>query len=112
MVRHINSANLEKIIWDNGTLRVFFNNGKIAAYKDVPEGIAVGMAQAPSAGSYMAQYIKGHFRYEVEKKCSIEEENKKLLHHKNTTVGLWATDRPDLIPEGIKHVFSQIKYHD
>jgi hypothetical protein len=34
---------------------------------------------------------------------------KELQHHKDTTVGLWATDRPDLIPEDIKHLFFQIK---
>lgn len=26
----------------------------------------------------------------------VESLMKKLLHHKETTVGLWATDRPDL----------------
>lgn len=34
----------------------------------------------------------------------------KLLHHKNSTVGLWATDRPELIPADIKDNFSEITY--
>lgn len=41
----------------------------------------------------------------------LEKENdlyKQLFYHKTTTVGLWATDRPDLIPENIKDLFFQI----
>lgn len=37
-------------------------------------------------------------------------EHKRLLSHKDTTVGLWATDRPDLIPEDIKSQFFRIEY--
>ena len=36
----------------------------------------------------------------------------KLEHHKSTTVGLYATDRPDLIPDDIKHLFFKITYED
>jgi len=34
---------------------------------------------------------------------AIEQAVKSLIHHESTTVGLWATDRPDLIddPKGI-----------
>ncbi len=34
---------------------------------------------------------------------------KALEHHEATTVGLWATDRPDLIPEDVKELFFEIK---
>jgi hypothetical protein len=37
-----------------------------------------------------------------------QEQNKELLRHRDTTKGLWATDRPDLIPEEIKSLFFQI----
>ena len=35
--------------------------------------------------------------------CWLEKRIKSLEHHKDTTVGLWATDRPDLVddPKGI-----------
>jgi len=50
MEKYINSANVEKISWSNDTLRVYINNGQVVAYKNIPEGIAAGMAQAPSEG--------------------------------------------------------------
>jgi hypothetical protein len=40
----------------------------------------------------------------------FEKEHKDLQHHKDTTVGLWATDRPELIPQELKEkLFFQIK---
>jgi hypothetical protein len=112
MEYQIDRANIEKISWSNETLRIYFTSGQIVAYQNVPEGIAVGMAQAPSAGSYMRLYIVGKYSYEVEKQSEMKEQNIKLMHHKDTTVGLWATDRPDLIPESIKDLFFKITYDD
>jgi len=112
MEKHINSANVEKISWSNETLRIYFNNGQVVAYKDVPEGFAVGMAQAPSAGSFMRLYIAGKYAYEVETRSEMNERNISLEHHKDTTVGLYATDRPDLIPEKLKSLFFQITYDE
>ena len=108
----INRANIEKLTWSNETLRIYFTSGQIVAYQNVPEGIAVGMAQAPSAGSYQRLYICGNYSYIVEKQSEMKEQNIKLTHHKDTTVGLWATDRPDLIPENIKDLFFQITYDE
>ena len=112
MEKHNNSANVEKISWRNEILRIYFENGQVVAYKDVPEGLAVGMAQAPSAGSYMRLYIVGKYAYEVEKQSKMKERYNKLEHHKDTTVGLYATDRPDLIPEEIKSLFFKITYDE
>jgi|GEM_PF-5693066 len=112
MEYQINRANVKKLSWTNETLRIFFTTGQIVAYQNVPEGLAVGMSQAPSAGSYQRLYICGKFSYIVEKQSEIKEQNIKLLHHKDTTVGLWATDRPDLIPSEIKKLFFQIEYVD
>jgi hypothetical protein len=112
MEKHINSANVDKISWSNETLRIYFNNGQVVAYKNVPEGLAVGMAQAPSAGSYMKLYIAGKYAYEVEKRSEMKERNISLEHHKDTTVGLYATDRPDLIPQELKGLFFQITYDE
>ena len=39
-----------------------------------------------------------------------EEKLKKLEHHKSTTVGLWATDKPEMIPEGLKKWFFRITF--
>ena len=108
----INRANIEKLTWSNDILRIYFTTGQIVAYQNVPEGIAVGMAQAPSAGSYQRLYVCGKFSYVVEKKSEFKEQNEKLLHHKDTTVGLWATDRPDLIPNEIKEMFFQITFDE
>jgi len=43
-----------------------------------------------------------------ETKMSIEEIGK-LMYYKDTTIGLWATDRLDLIPDEIKHLFFKLK---
>lgn len=40
---------------------------------------------------------------------SIVKKIKKLEHHRDSTVGLWATDKPEKIPENIKHLFFEIK---
>ena len=48
----------------------------------------------------------------VEKRSEIKERNISLEHHKDTTVGLCATDRPDLIPEELKSLFFQITYNE
>lgn len=108
----INRANIEKLNWSNETLRIHFTSGQIVAYQNVAEGIAVGMAQAPSPGSYQRLYICGKYSYIVEKQSELKDQNTKLLHHKDTTVGLWATDRPDLIPESVKDLFFQINFDD
>lgn len=112
MEYQIDRANIEKISWSNETLRIYFTSGQIVAYQNVPEGIAVGMAQAPSAGSYQRLYICGKYSYIIEKQSEMKEQNIKLMHHKDTTVGLWATDRPDLIPESIKDLFFPITYDE
>lgn len=112
MEYQINRANVEKISWSNDTLRIYFTTGQVVAYQNVPEGIAVGMAQAPSAGSYQRLYICGKYSYVVEKQSNMKEQNIKLMHHKDTTVGLWATDRLDLVPESVKDLFFQITFDD
>ena len=112
MEKHIDAANIEKISWINDTLRIYYKNGQVVAYKNVPEGIAVGMAQAPSAGSYMTLYIAGKYSYEVEKQSEIKEDNKNLERYKNATVGLYATDRPNLIPAVLQKYFFRLIYDE
>jgi hypothetical protein len=112
METKINKSNIEKISWSNETLRIYFTSGQIVAYQNIPEGMAVGVAQAPSAGSYIRLYICGKYSYIVEKQSEMKEQNKKLEHHKDTTVGLWATDRPDLIPKEIKELLFEIMFEE
>ena len=51
----------------------------------------------------------GHVKSISDKLQESEYNIKELLHYKNSTVGLWTTDRPDLIPENIKEMFFQLK---
>jgi len=116
MEYQIKGANIDKITWSEsfgGTLCVYFYDGKIIEYKHVPEGIAAGIVSAVSAGSYINRYVRNNYSYEViqQLKTTIDEEEfNKLQHHKASTIGLWATDKPEIIPEDIKHLFFQIDY--
>jgi len=40
----------------------------------------------------------------------VNEELKKLRHHRDTTVGLWATDRPDLVNDPKNIMFRLTDY--
>lgn len=51
----------------------------------------------------VAEFIETYF---IEKESDYIRD---LQYHKDTTTGLWATDRPDLIPENIKDLFFQLK---
>lgn len=48
--------------------------------------------------------------WKIESVKNLIVDNKRLVHHKDCTVGLWAMDRPELIPDDIKHLFFEIKY--
>ena len=107
--KYINKANIEKIEWENSTLKVHFTSGKIVAYKNVPEGIYAGMIQSQSVGTYMRLYVVGKFSFVNEKQSDLNKQLKYLQHFKDTTIGLYATDRPDLIPMEYKDLFFEIK---
>jgi len=34
---------------------------------------------------------------------------KDLLHYRASSVGLWCTDKPEIIPENIRHLFFELK---
>jgi hypothetical protein len=59
------SSNLARIGFDEETsvLKVEFKNGSLYDYFDVPQNIFEAMRNAPSKGQYLAQEIKGRFRY-------------------------------------------------
>lgn len=108
MRKEINGSNIQAAEWRNQTLSLYFTDGSITEFYNVPEGIFAGLCTAQSAGSYLRLYVCGAFSYKKVKEANIEQRVKELEYHKNLTVGLWATDRPDLIPEHLKDVFFQI----
>lgn len=59
------SSNLERFGYDASTmvLQVDFKSGGTYDYFDVPEQVFEGMKSATSKGSFLAQNIKGAYRY-------------------------------------------------
>lgn len=108
--RGLNAANIDRLVYDNRDLTLYFRSGRIVKYLCVPAGIAEGMADAPSPGSYMNRHIDKQYKYEEIQKDPIEVRLSKLEHHKDSTVGLWATDKPENIPAEMKDLFFEIKY--
>jgi hypothetical protein len=62
---NLDSSNLESAGYDENsqTLEVEFKNGTLYQYFDVPESIYAGLITAESPGGYLAQSIKGVYRY-------------------------------------------------
>lgn len=46
------------------TLRVIFVSGMVYDYKEVPEEIYIEMEMSKSKGTYLNNYIKGHYTFE------------------------------------------------
>lgn len=61
----VSSSNIASIGYDaqSQTLEIEFLNGGVYQYFDVPESIYNGIMSAASHGEYLAQHIKGHYRY-------------------------------------------------
>lgn len=59
------SSNIAGIGYDSSTqvLTVEFKQGGRYNYYDVPEATFEQMKSAPSKGQYLAQHIKGRYRY-------------------------------------------------
>jgi hypothetical protein len=57
------SSNIARIAFEGGVLKVEFKNGGTYDYFDVPEQIFDQMRSAPSKGQFLAQQIKGSYRY-------------------------------------------------
>ena len=108
MKHNLDSANIEKFEWAKETLTLFFKDGSVFNYLKVPMVVAAGLSTAKSAGSFLIQYVKGNYEYVKIKDSNVDEQLKRLSHHEATTVGLWATDKPECIPDEIKHLFFQI----
>lgn len=61
----VSSSNIASIGYDSSsqTLEVEFLNGGVYQYFDVPEQVYNDFMNASSHGQYLAQNIKGHYRY-------------------------------------------------
>lgn len=59
------SSNISRIGYDEDSqvLYVEFKNGSTYQYFDVPETVFEQMKAAPSKGSFVAQVLKGTYRY-------------------------------------------------
>lgn len=59
------SSNIARFAYDDScyVLKVEFKNGGLYDYFDVPQPVFEGMCNAPSKGQYLAQQIKGSYRY-------------------------------------------------
>ena len=61
----VSSSNIASIGYDesSSTLEIEFLNSSIYQYFDVPQHIYKGLMQADSHGQFLAQNIKGVYRY-------------------------------------------------
>jgi len=61
----VQSSNIAEIGYDEAseTLEIQFLNGSVYQYFDVPVTIFEGIMNPGSKGEYLAQYVKGRFRY-------------------------------------------------
>ncbi|HET7001923.1 MAG TPA: KTSC domain-containing protein [Puia sp.] len=61
----VQSSNIASIGYDekSETLEIEFLNGGVYQYFDVPQTIYAGIMSADSHGQYLAQNIKGRFRF-------------------------------------------------
>ncbi len=59
------SSNIARFAYDDTShvLKVEFKNGGMYDYFDVPQHVFDGMRNAPSKGQYLAQQVKGTYRY-------------------------------------------------
>lgn len=65
MINTPESSNISSFGYEesNRVLRVEFKNGSLYEYFDIPEVVFNDMRTAGSKGQYLAQYIKGTYRY-------------------------------------------------
>jgi KTSC domain-containing protein len=59
----VQSSNIKAIGYENETLEIEFLNGSVYQYFDVQQNIYDEMMAAESKGKYLAQNIKGRFRF-------------------------------------------------
>ncbi|OUQ56208.1 KTSC domain-containing protein [Tyzzerella sp. An114] len=60
----VNSSNISKIGYENGTLYVEFKTRSLYAYNNVPIEVYNALMSASSHGKYLASHIKGLYSYQ------------------------------------------------
>lgn len=55
------SSNISSIGYENNTLHICFNNGRVYAYKGVPQNLFNNLINASSKGQYFDSFIKNSF---------------------------------------------------
>jgi hypothetical protein len=117
------TANINYIAINKKTLEFYvqFKNDKRYLYSGVPvdklEQFYMMGDDKSKAAAYYSNTIKGHsfievydYFVEVADLGDVCEAYKKLLHHKDTTVGLFATDKPELIENKGRELMFEIRY--
>lgn len=61
----VDSSNISSIGYDedSSTLEIEFHSGAVYQYFDVPLNVYQGIMEAASKGQYLAQHIKGYYRF-------------------------------------------------
>jgi hypothetical protein len=61
----VDSSNISSIGYDEetSTLEIEFHGGSVYQYLDVPLNVYEGLLNADSKGQYLAQHIKGYYRF-------------------------------------------------
>lgn len=59
------SSNIARFSYDSAiqVLKIEFKKGGTYSYFDVPDHVFESMRNAPSKGQYLAQQVKGRYRY-------------------------------------------------
>jgi hypothetical protein len=61
----VSSSNVAEVGYDedSATLQITFNNGATYQYFDLPQQLFEGLLHAGSVGGYLADHIKGVYRF-------------------------------------------------
>ncbi|WP_082971826.1 KTSC domain-containing protein [Rheinheimera sp. SA_1] len=61
----VSSSNIDSVGYDeySSTLEIAFHNGSVYQYFDVPQQEYIALVNAGSVGGYLANNIKGKYRY-------------------------------------------------
>lgn len=60
----VESSNIKQIGFENGTLKVEFQNGNSYKYLEVPKQLFEDLQKAESKGKFLNENIKGKYKYD------------------------------------------------
>lgn len=63
--RSVSSSTISRVGYDASsmTMTIEFMNGGIYEYYDIPQSLVQDLLAAPSPGQFLAQNVKGQYRY-------------------------------------------------